>query len=330
MGPAVGTVAAQSDDATATADLATHEARSFGFSVTYDPAVWQVVDSASDEIEDYVVFANGPGFVTLSASTLYGGDIVECQQDWVRFLRSTPGIEDYRPLLDENGNVIAVQEDGVAYAGYAFSSTDGNEFFHIECLSLIEDEATLALVVEGFVEDYPAQLAATQGLLAGLDTTAAEVPVPAGDGTGGTGGAGRVGGVQGSPDDSPGRAFADAFDDPSAGFLSTASPSRAEAQFAYADGEFVIRTLVDGAGIWQAGVPGSFTDASMAVDVRLVGRQRQRHYLAWVQVHRDPNIHQRVHPFLPAGRWLLDVDPLGRRRARPAGGRGPRRSRRPG
>lgn len=271
IGPAAARLAAQSDDATAVADLATFEARSFGFSVSYDPAVWQVVDSAADDIEDYVVFANGPGFVTLSASTVYGSDIVECQQDWVRFLRTTPGIEDYRPLLDEAGNVIAVREDGVAYAGYAFSSADGNEFFHIECLSLIEEEATLALVVEGFIEDYPAQLAATQGLLAGLDTAEAQVPVPAGDGTGGMGGTGRAGGTQGAPDDAPGRDFADAFDDPAAGFLSTASPSRAEAQFAYADGEFVIQTLEEDAGIWQAGVPGSFTDASMAIDVRLAG-----------------------------------------------------------
>ena len=209
--------------------------------------------------------------MTLSASTVYGGDIVECQQDWIRFLRSTPGIEDYRPLLDENGNVIAVQDEGVAYAGYAFTSPEGNEFFHIECLSLVENEATLALVVEGFVEDYAVQLAATQGLLAGLETAAAAVPAPAGDGTGGTGGPGRAGGAQGAPDDTPGRAFADAFDDPTAGFLSTASPSRTEAQFAYADGEFVIQTLVDDAGIWQAGIPGSFTNASMAVDVRLVG-----------------------------------------------------------
>jgi hypothetical protein len=269
--PKPGVVAAQADDATATTELETYEARSFGFSVSYDAAVWQIVDDSADEIEDYVVFANGPGFVTLSASTVYGGDIGECQQDWVRVLRSTPGIEDYRPLLDENGNVIAVQEEEVAYAGYAFSSADGNEFFHIECLGLIEGEATLALIVEGFVEEYPVQLAATQGLLAGLDTSEAALPVPTGDGTGGTGGSGRAGGAQGAPDDTPGRSFADAFDDPVAGFLSTASPSRTEARFAYDGGEFVIQTLVENAGIWQAGIPGAFTDASIAVDVRLGG-----------------------------------------------------------
>ena len=136
---------------------------------------------------------------------------------------------------------------------------------------MIEGEATLALIVEGFIEDYPVQLAATQGLLAGLDTSESTVPVPTGDGTGGTGGSGRAGGAQGAPDDTPGRSFADAFDDPSAGFLSTASPSRMEARFAYDNGEFVIQTLVEDAGIWQAGIPGSFTDASLAVDVRLVG-----------------------------------------------------------
>lgn len=264
-------VAAQSDSADGTpANLATYEGGAFGFTLDYDPGVWEVVDEASDGVEDYAVFAHGPGFVTLTASAAYGGDIAECQEDWVRYLRTSPGIEDYRPLLNEDGDVIAVQEEGVAYAAYAFRSGDGNEFFHIECLSLIADVATLAIVVEGFVEDYSPLLIVTQVLLGGLDATAAAAPEPAGDGTGG------AGGDQGEPDETPGRTFADAFDDPAAGFLSTASPERREADFAYDDGEFVIQTLTDDAGTWQAGIPGRYADATIAVDVRLAGDSSNR------------------------------------------------------
>ena len=262
-------IAAQAEDEAGTpAELATYEGTVFGFTVEYDPRVWEVVEEASDGVEDYAVFSNGSGFVSLTASTAYGGDIADCQEDWVRFLRSTPGIEDYRPLLNEDGDQIAVQEEGVAYAGYAFRSSDGDEFFHVECLSLIAEEATLALVIEGFVEDYAVLLGGAQGLLGGLDASVATLPEPAGDGTGG---GGRAGGDQGEPDDTPGRAFADAFDDPAAGFLSTASPERSQASFAYDDGEFVIRTLSEDAGTWQAGIPGSFADATIAVDVRLAG-----------------------------------------------------------
>ena len=69
----------------------------------------------------------------------------------------------------------------------------------------------------------------------------------------------------------------DDFEDEDAGELSTRSPDPDLVSYAYDDGEFVIETLEEDAGGWQAGVPGTYTDATLAIDVRLAGEFEGRY-----------------------------------------------------
>jgi hypothetical protein len=71
--------------------------------------------------------------------------------------------------------------------------------------------------------------------------------------------------------------LADYFDDATVGVLAKSSPSPAQYQFAYVEGEYVIRKLDTGPGLPVALLPGQYENASLAVDVRLVSETEDRY-----------------------------------------------------
>ena len=68
----------------------------------------------------------------------------------------------------------------------------------------------------------------------------------------------------------------DDFEDETKGVFSTASSDPELVRYAYDDGEFVIETLKDDAGVWQTQLNGPYADVEIAVDVRVEGRTRDR------------------------------------------------------
>lgn len=69
----------------------------------------------------------------------------------------------------------------------------------------------------------------------------------------------------------------DDFRDPKAGLLPTDSPTPAEYELGYTDGEFVLRNLVATTGrLAGAFIPGVYGDSYLRVDVRLVGQSMGR------------------------------------------------------
>lgn len=76
----------------------------------------------------------------------------------------------------------------------------------------------------------------------------------------------------------PGRVLlADDFDEAAVGKLARSSPTPVQYEFAYVEGEFMIRKVHLGPGLPVALLPGQFDDASLAVDARLVGETDDRY-----------------------------------------------------
>lgn len=283
----------QSDDESTPTD-GEYTGENFGYTLEFDPDEWQISEQSSNGGEDYLVLSNSTSFLTLFGTTGYGDDVEECRSDWIRSLRTGPGIEDFRPLEGDDGEPVAGESRDSAFAAYAYTSEDGDEVFHIDCQVLIPDEATLSFMLETFADDYDDQLDEVNHLLDGLDVSNVEFsPVADTDTT------------ENSASDE-GTNLTDDFDDPDSGVLSTTSPDREQARYGYIDGEYVIETLADDAGTWQAAVPGSYTDATIAVDVSVAGETENRYVLIGCRYTADGEYDVNLSPadgYVSITRW---------------------------
>jgi hypothetical protein len=257
------------------ADRATYESPTWGYVLTYDPAVWEVTDESSEGGVDRFQLYNGPSFVSLWGMPGYQGDPVACRDDWVRLLRNIEGVEDFSPLVDQNGDPLAGQDETSAFAVFTYRSTDGQEVFDVRCQTLVAGVGNLVVVFETFADQYVPQAAAVGELLTGLDLSGVREPDPAEL----TGGATEVevGEARRPEDEDVDQiVIVDTFNDPSKGRLSTVSPDPTLVRYAYEEGEYVIETLDPDAGVWQAGIEGVYEDVALAIDVRLVGETAGR------------------------------------------------------
>ena len=242
-----------------------YQSPNFNVSVTYDADVWGISNESSGNGEDYVTFYNGPSFLTLNATAGYGGDVASCRDDWTRTLRRIDGVTDFRPMVDDDGTEQIGEDPGSAFGVYTYSSADGEEVFDLECRELIPGQANLVIILETYTDVYDEELKAAEEFLDGIDTTDVVDSVPAG-----------VAVAPGSSDDreavDPNEVgvdlilLVDTFEQPERSLLSTTTPDPNLVRYAYEDGEFVIETLADDAGAWQAGLPNVYRDVSIAVD----------------------------------------------------------------
>ena len=239
------------------AALDVYESPTFGFLLEYDPDVWEITNEDSDDFGDYAQFFNGPSFVTIEATAIYGGDPGDCLDAWAESLAGGDGVEDFVPLEDQDGDPIAEEGDESARAAFAYTSDDGDEVFDVSCRALIEDEATIAVVLETFEDLYEDQVEEVDNLLGGLDLSNLES-------------------TQGRRDDDGSETIVDDFEDEDDGVFTTESSDPDLVQYAYDDGEFVIETLEPDAGVWQVQLPGPYADVVVAVDARIEGRANGR------------------------------------------------------
>jgi hypothetical protein len=262
------------DDGTETG-LQTYVSPTWGYALTYDATVWEPIEESSEGGFDRLNLYNGPSYVWIWGMAGYSGDPVACRDDWVRVLRTLDGIESFAPLLDQDGEPLAGQDEGSAFAVYGYTSVDGNEVFDVRCLTLVPGLGNLVIVLETFASRYEEQAAAVAELLTGLDLSGVRTP----DAEELTGGAAdvEVGEVRRPADEDVDQiVIVDSFNDPNRGRLSVVSPDPSKVRYAYEDGEYVIETLDPNAGIWQAGIEGAYADVAIAIDVRLVGETAGR------------------------------------------------------
>ncbi len=246
-------------------ESAVYQSPNFNFAVTYDADVWGINRESSGNGEDYVTFFSGPSFLTLNATAGYGGDVVICRDDWTRTLRRIDGVTDFRPMVADDGNEQVDEVPGSAFGVYTYSSANGEEVVDLECRELIPDRANLVIILETYPDVYDEELKAAEEFLDGLDTTDVVDASPAG-----------VAVAPGSSDDreavDPNEVgvdlilLVDTFERPERSLLSTTTPDPGKVRYAYEDGEFVIATLADDAGAWQAGLPNVYREVSIAVD----------------------------------------------------------------
>lgn len=242
-----------------------YEGPNFGFTVTYDSDVWELNSESDANGEDFVTFLSGPSFLTLNATAGYSGDPASCRDDWTRTLRRVDGVTDFRPMLDADGEALVGDAAEAAFGVYTYQSEDGAEVFDLECRVLIPGEANLVIILETFAETYDAELGAVGEFLEGVDTSAVSLPDPD-----------DVSPPGGGVDDREAIEAADAgvdlillvdtFERLERSLLSTTTPDPNLVRYAYEDGEFVIETLTEDAGAWQAGLPNTYREVSIAVD----------------------------------------------------------------
>src|SRR5690349_9713849 len=109
----------------------------FGFSMSWDDT-WFVVDETSTPDYDRVVVTNGLTYCTLvggpDSSTTAEAGLAEI----IVAVRTSEGVRDFRPLVDNDGGAIRGGDDQYAFAAFTYTLTldDGTE---VPIATYIED-----------------------------------------------------------------------------------------------------------------------------------------------------------------------------------------------
>jgi hypothetical protein len=147
----------------------------YGFRLSWDDT-WQVTGESwsRDEsaLSGWLRIENGISQVHFEDFAGYAGNTVQCLDDSINRLFADPNVASPRPER-ENGQVIEEREVTRSYAQYTYRVTDASgrtqEFVnHIECRTLVPDEAVIVINAYMPRTDLDLQRQALEELLAGL------------------------------------------------------------------------------------------------------------------------------------------------------------------
>lgn len=234
----------------------------YGWSITYDPAVWAVDDQQESGPVNYLSLHHAPIHVTINASNIYADNAADCRDDVARRTRRNPPVSNFQPLRDATGQPVVGQAGWHAYGSYTLTFNGGNRRMDIDCRVLKPGKSVLWLCIEWPAGDDTPRQAAAQ-LLKGLKVPTFKRPAP-------PAGAGEI------SSDGTTVTGRDNFADPSIGLISTGSVDPTPWQFAYVDGEFVTRALTCKSGGADSFVPRTDSDITVAIDVHLIGETANR------------------------------------------------------
>jgi hypothetical protein len=147
----------------------------YGFRLSWDDS-WQVTGESwsrnESALSGWLQIENGMSQVHLEDFAGYGGNSVQCLDDWINRLFADPNVASPRPEL-ENGRAIEERDVTRSYAQYTYRLTDATGrtqelVKHIECRTLVPNEAVI--VINAFMPrtDLDVQRQALEQLLAGL------------------------------------------------------------------------------------------------------------------------------------------------------------------
>ena len=141
-----------------------------------------MVEEVSEDGVDQLTVATiaGTSVVGLVASEGYGGDAALCRDDAALFLGEVEGIVSYAPTPHvETGAPLIGGDGALAFAIYDAVYSEGGQSFqarvYVQCRTLVPGRAVLAVVWIVPIELFDADLAAFEGLLAGIDVSLAEI-----------------------------------------------------------------------------------------------------------------------------------------------------------
>jgi hypothetical protein len=154
----------------------------FGYTISWDPAVWQVTDETYEDGSDYfeVTTVGGTSIVSFIAVEGYGGDASLCRDDANALLGETEGITAFTPTPHvDTGEPLIGGDGALAFAIFDITFSDESGTFqarsYLQCRTLVAGRAVLALIWIVPTQLFNADLAAFEGLLAGIDTSEAAV-----------------------------------------------------------------------------------------------------------------------------------------------------------
>jgi hypothetical protein len=159
----------------------TYTSPTFGYTLEWDEDLWSV-DEGTEGLpgRDTLVldYADG-GFVFVEGYEEYDGDPAACLEQSTAELLEDSGVEGSAPLEDDDGEPIAGEEDGVAFAGYAVETENGAFAAYLDCRAIVAGEAVLAFTLVTLPEVYDDALADTREIADSLEL--ADDATPAGD-----------------------------------------------------------------------------------------------------------------------------------------------------
>jgi plastocyanin len=169
---ASGESAAAPDGASAATE--TYVSPSFGYELSYDPAMWTVVEGPSTDADGLDVIGLRAGFSTIYLSGIPGAyDAQSCVQFMTDQQTSEANVVGFEPLLDEAGEPQAGGDPTDAFATTRITRTteDGTELdqaFYGRCIALPSVNAMLAIQQFAAEIIYDAAAEDREQLLEGL------------------------------------------------------------------------------------------------------------------------------------------------------------------
>ncbi|CAA9557674.1 MAG: RecD-like DNA helicase YrrC [uncultured Thermomicrobiales bacterium] len=150
----------------------TYTSPTYGFSLEWDPEVWDLdLQRARFAGRDTLVLnaIDFVGYLYVEAYDAYDGDPADCLEGSSEEITADDAAEDVEPFEDEDGEPVAGEEDGVAFAAYTLTSGGTDAAAYFDCQTLVEGEAVLAFSLLVAIEDAEAGFEAVADLREGLD-----------------------------------------------------------------------------------------------------------------------------------------------------------------
>ena len=151
-----------------------YESPTYGYRLEWDADVWEPSEATSEDDVDTLVLVSAGSALAFIAGADYGDAPGACVVDWTVYLAGEEGVDDWEPLAEEDGEAVAGEEDGRAWAAFTLTYTDeaGDIFArvnYVECRTLVEGEATLAIVHITSQDAYAAEAEAVAEVLATIE-----------------------------------------------------------------------------------------------------------------------------------------------------------------
>jgi hypothetical protein len=132
-------------------ELETYTSPTYGYSLAYDPEVWEIANPAETSEEGIDTFSLSAGFTTVYLDGLpAGADAQRCVEVVANTEISSETVIDSAPLEDENGDPIEGGNDSDAFVAYELTregsdGTEGIQAFYVRCIVLVPGESVLAI-----------------------------------------------------------------------------------------------------------------------------------------------------------------------------------------
>ena len=167
--PAEEPTAEPTEEATASD---TYVSPTYGYSLTYDPNEWRVIDGpTSEDGDDHISMRSG--FATVEVLGTSGiSDAQLCVQGLTDYFTSLPTAESFEPLLDETGAPVAGGDATDAFNAFTvnWARDDGplEETLYVRCIALPPGDAMLTLGLRSPADFYDMAKQRFDELSAGL------------------------------------------------------------------------------------------------------------------------------------------------------------------